>query len=208
MFGSQMKGGNLHENENSAFSTSNLALLLCDSSCSDSNGCLSGSGVFWSPVGATGTLSDGDQQGTFEHSYSVGSWFWLRAAAFWRPLACPVGLGYISLTRLVSSACWRLPGILPVPDRSSAEMSSWENAAPLCRSAAVYQNLELSQQHYLLHNVTPHLNDQLSWKDQVQGQIRDPKQGRFFFLLFPVMLFVAMLCLQFRLSPSGGTLLH
>lgn len=57
-----MKGGNLHENENSAFSTSNLALLLCDSSHSDSSGCLSGSDVFWSPAGATGTLSDGDQQ--------------------------------------------------------------------------------------------------------------------------------------------------
>lgn len=101
------------------------ACLWCDSSHSASSGCSSGSDVFGPPAGATGTLSGGAQQRTSGHSRSAGSCgFGLRAAAFRRPLACPLGSGHISLTRPVSGACWRLPGILLVPDSSSAEMSS------------------------------------------------------------------------------------
>lgn len=106
------------------------------------------------------------------------------------PFPCPIGLGHISMTRLVPGACWKPSGILLVPDRSTAEMLHRKNAPPPHSSPAVYQKLELYQQNNLLHNVTPHLNAQMSGKDQaqVQSSVDGPQQGRFLSALFPLTL--------------------
>lgn len=114
------------------------------------------------------------------------------AALRW-PFPCPIGLGHISMTRLVSGACWKPSGILLVPDRSTAEMLHRENAPPPHSAPAVYQKLELHQQHNLLHNVTPHLNDKMSGNDQaqVQSPVDGPQQGRVLSALFPLTLFTS-----------------
>lgn len=79
---------------------------------------------------------------------TVGVWtFSLCGSAALRwPFPCPIGLGHISMTRLVSGACWKPSGILLVPDRSTAEMLHRENAPPPHSSPAVCQKLELYQQ--------------------------------------------------------------
>lgn len=123
---------------------------------------------------------------------TVGVWTFslCGSAALCWPFPCPIGLGHISMTRLVSGACWKPSGILLVPDRSTPEMLHRENAPPHHSSPAVYQHLEFHQQHNLLYNVTPHLNDKMSGKDQaqVQSSVYGPQQGRFLSALFPLTL--------------------
>lgn len=142
---------------------------------------------------------------------TVGVWTFslCGSAALRRPFPCPFGLGHISMTRLVSGACWKPSGILLVPDRSTAEMLHREDAPPPHSSPAVYQKLELYQQHNLLHNVTPHLNDQMSGKDQaqVQSSVDVPNRAGFFLLRF-LWHWSRHDVLQFCLYPSGGTLLR